>query len=152
MQAAPGATLVIINENPSLAAGLSDLFEAEGYRVCCAKDLRDAERLLSEISESEHPLLVAASNGHYSPAVNGWREGRLSAVPLVVVGSRDPGLRSKGLLHVVHLPLNVARFLAVILAISAPADMANETPVAHDGTDLPGQVPRPTGPRGSVGA
>ncbi|MDE1819745.1 MAG: hypothetical protein KGJ23_01995 [Euryarchaeota archaeon] len=114
----PRATLVIINESPSLGAGLTDLFEAEGYRVCCARDLSEARPLVSRSRGQETMLLVVASNGHYSPAVQGWINGSLSDLPLVVVGSRDAHLRSHGMLRVIHLPLNVPRFLEEIFDLT----------------------------------
>lgn len=114
----PDATLVVITESPSLAAGVIDLFEAEGYRVCCARDLAEAEKLVSSAEATGRPILVAASNGHYSACVNGWRSGQLSSLPLIVVGSRDPSLRSRGQLHVVHLPLDVTRFLRLVVSLA----------------------------------
>jgi hypothetical protein len=108
------SAVVVIGETPSLASALVELLETEGVRVVAVHDLREAELLAGKDPLPAHPLLISASNGHYCPTARQWPEGSLRDSELVVVGTRDPDLRSCGRLHVVPLPLVPTEFLDLV--------------------------------------
>jgi hypothetical protein len=105
--------VLVVEETPSLAGSVVSLLEAEGLTVSAFPDLAGAEGY-HDRSGLSHPLVVVASNGHYCPTASRWALGALGEADLVVVGTRDPALRSAGRLHVVHLPLEPERFLDLV--------------------------------------
>jgi hypothetical protein len=107
----------VIHEHPELGRSVLDLLESAGYRVGSAKGLEEIEGLVGPSNPSQRPLMVVASNQFYSGALKAWRKGTLSHLPLVIVGTRDPGLMSRERLHVVRLPLNVVHFLELIASL-----------------------------------
>ena len=115
--------MAVIGETPSLASALVELLETEGVGVVSVGDLREVEALAGKGPLAAHPLLISASNGHYCPTARRWREGCLRDSDLIVVGTRDPGLRSAGHLHVVSLPLVPDEFLTLVREL-APKRLA----------------------------
>ena len=113
--------VVVIGETASLAAALVELLETEGVGVVAVRDLQEAETLAGKGPVPPRPLLISASNGHYCPTARRWPEGSLRDSELVVVGTRDPGLRSSGRLHVVPLPLVPADFLNLVRELRPPS-------------------------------
>lgn len=105
--------VLVIEETASLAASLVSLLESEGLVVRALPDLGAAERYHAA-SGRPHPVVVVASNTHLSPSAARWGLGPLRSSTLVVVGTRDPALRSSGRLHVVHLPLDPERLLELV--------------------------------------
>lgn len=105
--------LLVVEETPSLANSLVALLEAEGLRVRRFSDLAAAERFHTDV-KGEHRLVLVASNSHYCASASRWALGPLRDAHLVVVGTRDPALRSAGRLHVVRLPLEPERLLELI--------------------------------------
>jgi hypothetical protein len=112
---------VVIGETPSLASALVELLETEGVSVVAVRDLCEAEALAGKGPGRGRPLLISASNGHYCPTARKWREGSLRDSELVVVGTRDPELRSSGHLHVVPLPLVPGEFLELVRELGPKA-------------------------------
>ena len=132
------ATLILIEENASLASSLTDLLEAEGYRVLHAKDLAGAVRVGAARSSSRPSAILVASNAHFSRAVNDWKGGSFSELPLVMVGSRNPSLHTTGRFHVVTLPLDVLRFLELLGELAPPSPGEGAWP--HLGQRAPAAV------------
>jgi len=118
----PETGVVVVGETPSLAASLVELLETDGVRVVSVHELREAEALVREGSLDPRPLVISASNRHYCPTARRWRMGSLRDSELVVVGTRDPLLRSSGRLHVVALPLIPEEFLGLV------RELAGRTP------------------------
>ncbi len=127
--------LILIEENASLASSLTDLLEAEGYRVLHAKDLAGAVRVGGMRCTQRPAAILVASNAHFSRAVNDWKGGRFSDLPMIMVGSRNPSLHTAGRFHVVTLPLDVLRFLELLAELAPPA--SGEGPWHHLGQDAP---------------
>jgi len=105
--------LLVVEETPSLANSLVALLEAEGLKVRRFSDLQAAERFQEDV-KGPHPLVLVASNSHYCASASRWALGPLRDAHLVVVGTRDPALRSAGRLHVIRLPLEPERLLELI--------------------------------------
>jgi hypothetical protein len=108
--------VLVVEETPSLAGSLVALLESDGIAVRRFPDLRAAEQF-HERAPSAHRLVVVASNTHYCPSASRWALGPLREAALVVVGTRDPALRSAGRLHVVHLPLDPPRLLELVRSL-----------------------------------
>jgi len=105
--------LVVISETASLASALVDLLRAEGFGVFQVRNAEEASAFAWP-PDSAPRLLIAASNTRTSESVARWRAGTLGGTELVVVGSRDPELRSSSHLHVVALPLIPDDFLTML--------------------------------------
>jgi hypothetical protein len=113
--------VVVVGETPSLAASLVELLEADGVSVVSVRELREAEALVRSGSLEPRPLVISASNRHYCLTARRWRMGSLKESELVVVGTRDPLLRSSGRLHVVPLPLIPEEFLGLVRNLAGRA-------------------------------
>jgi hypothetical protein len=105
--------VLVVDETPSLGSSVVALLEAEGVSVRRFADLHSAEGYHARAG-APHPLVIVASNTHYCPSASRWALGDLRDAHLVVVGTRDPALRSAGRLHVIHLPLQPSGFLDVV--------------------------------------
>jgi hypothetical protein len=119
--ASPG--VVVIGETPSLASAVVELLQAGGVGVVAVRDLGEAEALAHQGRPPSRPLLITASNGHHCPTVERWKAGCLKDSELVVVGTRDPQLRSSAHLHIVPLPLVPTDLLELVRSLepTAPA-------------------------------
>ena len=109
--------VLVVDETPSLGSSLVSLLEAEGLPFRRFAALPAAE-IYHERSGTAHPVVVVASNAHYCPTASRWALGDLRHAHLIVVGTRDPALRSAGRLHVVRLPLEPERFLELVRGLS----------------------------------
>jgi len=105
--------VLVVDETPSLGSSVVALLETEGVPVRRFADLHGAESYHARAG-APHPLVIVASNTHYCPSASRWALGDLRDAHLVVVGTRDPALRSAGRLHVVHLPLQPSGFLDLV--------------------------------------
>jgi hypothetical protein len=105
--------VLVVDETPSLGSSVVALLEAEGVPVRRFADLHGAEGYHARAG-APHPLVIVASNTHYCPSASRWALGDLRDAHLVVVGTRDPALRSAGRLHVVRLPLQPSAFLDLV--------------------------------------
>ena len=112
--------IVLVAETPSLATSLAGLLEAEGYRVIPVPDARSAQHVLTRPTESEG-VLVAVSNSYASETTRAWQEGSYGDRPLVLVGGRDPMLRTDGRLFIVRLPIRFDELLGTIRQLATPA-------------------------------
>ncbi len=110
------AEVLVVEETPSLASSLVAFLEAHGIPVRRFPGLSAAESYHAGGCVA-HPLVVVASNSHYCSSANRWCQGPLREADLVVVGTRDPALRSSDGLHVVRLPLEPARLLELVQGI-----------------------------------
>lgn len=139
---------LIVAETPSLADSIDDLLRADGIFADTVPDCYSG--LGGWVRRHGHSpyLLICASNAHRCETVRRWFSGEVGAMELVVVGSRDPGLRSRGNLHLVSLPLSPVKFLEMVHALSGDAGKCDdagpeasrgESPVgaAHDRTPGP---------------
>jgi hypothetical protein len=114
------AEVLVVEETPSLAGSVVSLLESDGLTVRAFPDLHDAESYHARAG-APHPLVVVASNTHYCPTASRWALGDLRDAHLVIVGTRDPALRSAGRLHVVRLPLEPRGLLELIHGLLPPA-------------------------------
>jgi hypothetical protein len=105
--------VIVIEETPSLARSVVTLLESDGLQVAPVHSVREVPGLLAA-DPSDCPVLVSASNGHYCESARRWVDGELGEGHLVVVGTRDPLLQSKGRLHVIALPLQPAQLIELI--------------------------------------
>lgn len=108
--------VIVVEETPSLARSLVTLLESDGLEVTPAHLLREIPGLLG-VEGADPPVLVIASNSHYCESARRWAEGGLGDGELVVVGTRDPLLHSRGRLHVVSLPLDPVQLIALIRSL-----------------------------------
>ena len=130
--------VLVVDETPSLGGSVVSLLEADGLAVRRFADLHGAESYHSGAGGS-HPVVVVASNAHYCPSASRWALGALRDAHLVVVGTRDPALRSAGRLHVVRLPLEPAGFLELVRAL-----LGNSTDSTARSASLPPTGTQPT--------
>lgn len=113
------AEVLVVDEAPSLGGSVVGLLEADGIGVRRFADLETAERYHTS-GHTGHPVVVVASNAHYCPSASRWALGPLRDADLVVVGTRDPALRSAGRLHVVRLPLEPQELLEMVRSLIGP--------------------------------
>jgi hypothetical protein len=113
------AEVLVVDETPSLGGSVVALLDAEGLAVRRFADLHGAESYHAA-SAITHPVVVVASNAHYCPSASHWALGALRDADLVVVGTRDPALRSAGRLHVVHLPLDPQGLIELVRRLLSP--------------------------------
>jgi hypothetical protein len=109
-----GRAILVSGENPSLASALADLFLADDLPLSVVRSLDELVGPEGDRSSPEASVVVLASRGYRSPTAREWATGRWPDSDLVVVGSRDPGLRSRGRFHVVPLPLVPAELLSMV--------------------------------------
>ena len=90
-RAAPGACILLVEDDELLRGAMKMVLEWEGYRVACAGDGREA---LDYLRAGERPALILLDL--MLPGLDGWqfrREQRgdpaLAAVPVVVVSALD---------------------------------------------------------------
>jgi hypothetical protein len=107
------AEVLVVEETPSLGGSVVSLLEADGLAVRTFADLHAAESYHARAG-APHPLVLVASNGHFCPSASRWALGDLRDAHLVVVGTRDPALRSAGRLHFVRLPLEPEGLLELV--------------------------------------
>jgi hypothetical protein len=112
--------VLVVEETPSLGDSVVSLLESDGLPVRQFLDLAAAESY-HVASDGAHPVVVVASNAHYCPSASRWALGSLRDAHLIIVGTRDPALRSAGRMHVVHLPLGPAEFLDLVRRLLSSA-------------------------------
>ena len=117
----------MVDETPSLGGSVVALLEADGLAVRRFADLHGAESYHTGAGGS-HPVVVVASNAHYCPSASRWALGALRDADLVVVGTRDPALRSAGRLHVVRLPLEPQNLLELVRDLLGDASSVSPKP------------------------
>lgn len=106
--------VAVVAETPSLARAITDLLESDGERVVTTVDAgRGLVRLLKDADRPVR-LVISASNGFSCVTARRWEREEIGGVPLVVVGSRDPDLRSGRRVHIVPLPLAPDGFLGLV--------------------------------------
>jgi len=111
--------VLVVDETPSLGGSVVALLESEGLAVRRFADLHGAESYHTATG-APHTVVVVASNTHYCPSAGRWALGALRDADLVVVGTRDPALRSAGRLHVVPLPLDPQGLLELVRGFLHP--------------------------------
>jgi len=110
----PANTVLVTGENPSLASALADLFRADSIPVSTVRDLAELNGGPDGSRSMAGSVVVLASGGYESPTTRKWATDKWSDTDLVVVGTRDPGLRSRGRFHVVRLPLVPTELLQMV--------------------------------------
>jgi CheY-like chemotaxis protein len=90
-RAAPGACILLVEDDELLRGAMQMVLEWEGYRVACAGDGRQA---LDYLRAGERPALILLDM--MLPGLDGWqfrqeqrRDPGLAAVPVVVVSGLD---------------------------------------------------------------
>ncbi len=119
----PAGTILVVRENPSLASALADLFQADGLAVSTVRSLEELSRGPAGELRPSAAIVVVASKGFDSPTTREWATGKWNDTDLVLIGARDPGLRSRGRFHVVPLPLVPKELLRMVHSLleSAPS-------------------------------
>ncbi|HEV2519105.1 MAG TPA: hypothetical protein VGX00_00585 [Thermoplasmata archaeon] len=110
--------ILLIGETPGLADAVAELLEGEGLRTHCVRSSRDALTEQSQARDRNPPLIIVVSNSFHSEATARWQRGELRSQGLVLVGTRDPFLRTGGGLHVISLPLVPDRLVALVRALA----------------------------------
>ncbi len=125
--------VVVVAETPSLARCIADLLESDGHRVTTVA--RPGRGLTHRLRQTDEParLVISASNGFHCETAHRWMRGEGEGIDLVVVGSRDPALRSGPKIHVVRLPLAPDRFLELVRSYlaHAPSPVVRGHPVTR---------------------
>ncbi|HYA10349.1 MAG TPA: hypothetical protein VEH10_01570 [Thermoplasmata archaeon] len=122
-----GDEVLVVDETPSLGGSVVALLEAEGLAVRRFADLHGAESYHNGTGAA-HAVVVVASNTHYCASAGRWALGPLRDADLVIVGTRDPALRSAGRLHVVRLPLDPQEFLELVRGLLRPPPAVPQLP------------------------
>jgi hypothetical protein len=113
--------VVVVAETPSLGRSIVDLLLAEGITCRLVSDLSDRE--LESWAPGPEPLVVVACNEAYCRTARRWARGELKVSGLVVVGARDPELRTMPQVRIVPLPLQREPLVVLIrglVTISPP--------------------------------
>jgi hypothetical protein len=110
------APILVVGETPSLGRSIVDLLESGSLPCQFVLDLEEVGPL-ANLSE-RYPVVVAACNEAYCSTVRRWSRGEFPRVSFVVVGSRDPALRSVPGLRTIPLPLVPDRLLSVIRSLT----------------------------------
>lgn len=108
-------SVLVVGETASLGRAVVDLLESANIPTRLALDAR-ADPPLSTFSE-RFPVVIAACNEYFCATARRWIQGELSKTQLVVVGGRDPLLRSVHGVHLVPLPLLPGPFLMLITTL-----------------------------------
>lgn len=95
--------VIVVAETPSLGRSVLDLLEARGLKGHLVLDLPPA--LPPEWLGSRDPVVVVACNSPFCRTARRWSVGEFPGVRLVVVGSRDPILRTLPGVESLPLPL-----------------------------------------------
>lgn len=112
-------TILVVGETPSLARSITDLLESDGFAVATVQD--PARELTRSLQDPRHRvnLVITASNGFRCETARRWMRGEVAGISLVVVGSRDPEVRSGPRVHVIGLPLAPEEFLQLVRRVVA---------------------------------
>jgi hypothetical protein len=106
--------IIVIAETPSLGSALLELFASDHLEAHMVDHLVAAERYASTRPAAAPALLVAAANGRGCVTVEQWPKSSLRNSALVVVGARDVDRSEQARLHIVPLPLDPRRLLALV--------------------------------------
>lgn len=113
--------IFVISETPSLAESVVDLLREEGWEVRAVKDLAEAEALERGHPSPRPPLLVTACNEWRCEAPRRWPGSSLRGSRMLVLGGRDPDLRSSRDLHVMSLPFRSGELIELVGSLLGPS-------------------------------
>lgn len=119
--------ILLIGETPSLADAVAELLEGEGLRTHAVRSSQEALSIQSRVPNRMQDLIVVVSNSFRSEATALWQRGELRSRGLVLIGTRDPYLRTGGGLHIVSLPLVPDRLVTLV------RDLADGRPSSESG-------------------
>ncbi|MGA8542037.1 MAG: hypothetical protein WB947_00620 [Thermoplasmata archaeon] len=104
--------VLVVGETPSLGRSVADLLESGNipYRFVYAIE---SEIPLETLFE-RYPVVISACNEVFCSTARRWSRGELPGVRLIVVGSRDPALRSMSGLRQLSLPVLPARLRSLL--------------------------------------
>lgn len=118
----PRPDALVVAEMPSLGSAVFDLLVAGGLEVAKVTGIAEAVRRFAGPGLEAPRVLVSACANRPSETARGWIDGPFAAVPLVVVGSRDPSLPALDKIHVVTLPLSPDRLLELVRRLAGRPD------------------------------
>jgi hypothetical protein len=118
--------VLVVGETPSLATAVEVLLYAEAIPTSSVPAADLLRRLKLVRASSRFPVVVAACNEPSCQTARFWTDEAFPGVNLVVVGGRDPSVRSAGRLHLVRLPLDPSEFIALVRTLLR--DAANPPP------------------------
>ena len=113
-------TILVIDDDPPILEGLSELLEGEGYDVAVAGD---GQAALEQLRRGLRPCAIVLDL--MMPAMDGWdfrheqlKDAELSGIPVIVVtatGFSETSVKAQlGVMEVVPKPLSPERLLAAI--------------------------------------
>jgi NAD(P)-dependent dehydrogenase (short-subunit alcohol dehydrogenase family) len=114
VRAMPEQLVIVIGETKSLGAAVTELFLTDGLDVVLVDNLAEGERWAMEDGQPRSIVLVAAANGRRCETVERWIKSTLRHRDLVVVGAREVDRTYRPHLHIVPLPLEPRRLLALV--------------------------------------
>jgi len=111
-----------VAEMPSLGAAIAELLASGGLEVVTAADLHEALRGHVPPEATLPRVLVSTPANRRSETARHWATGPFAAIPLVVVGNRDPGLPGADRIHFVTLPLSPGGLLDLVRRLAGRTD------------------------------
>jgi hypothetical protein len=110
---APGL-VVVMRETPSLASALTDFLDGEGIPAI----LRPIAPLEGILRGGAVPagasILISTCSAFRCEIVEQWQAGAFPDTELIVIGSRDPAVRTGNGLYRIDLPLSPSELLALV--------------------------------------
>ena len=119
-----------------MARSVVALLESDGLKVAPVHSVQEIPGVLAA-EPTSHPVIVSASNGYSCESARRWHDGELGEGDLVVVGTRDPLLQSRGRLYVIALPLKPNQLIELVrkLLHSSRSILHENEPSRHENAE-----------------
>jgi hypothetical protein len=108
------AQVIVVGETRSLGLAVAELFASDCIDAVLVGGLDEAERHAAARPTAAPFVLVAAASGRYCETLERWPTSSLRGADLVVVGARELVGTGRPRLHLVPLPLEPHRLLALV--------------------------------------
>lgn len=106
--------VIVVGETRSLGVAVAELLVSDGLEVVLVETLDEGESYAAANPSAAPFVLVAAASGRACATAVRWPESSLRDSELVVVGAREVDQRYRTHLHLVPLPLEPHRLLALV--------------------------------------